>query len=438
MNNVDKLCAALFLLMTGAVGGCDGGEAESDVAEERAARALSLARAEGPDASLAASFALSGCGLPALCQVTRAGSDAWEATCGTQKISGSDPGKVSPFTLADGRVCSGAIEGGILRGQCTGGDAGSCTYESRSELLPTPYCLELPAKLTHVDVCGSAPAGARAFKATQCEVVQNECSFQARCEGGEVFSGNVTPTGVRWDLTPTYRCVGKLEGGALTGTCTERNVPADAGTPKTCALSAQGELPSQACQQELPKGGFVLKGCGSDGTLCTVAQRGCIWQASCGEHVYRARMSKPGSYEFSLNTGARCTAHVRDGIFSGSCGEGAGACTITSTEPVAPTGCLALPKSGITTLGCGGSMSCDVLQSGCAWQAACATANGTFVYRGSALENGVRFEGQNGFNCWANKEAGSERLVGGCSRTGTEVSECSPRVENGSLVLAPR
>ena len=371
--------------------------------------------------------------MPALCQMTGSEGDAWEATCGTQKIGGGDRSEVAPFTLADGRVCTGAIEDGSLRGQCTGGDAGSCTFESKSELLPTPYCLELPSTLTNVDVCGAAPAGAQALKATQCAVVQDECRFQARCEGGAVFSGNVTPTGLRWDLTPTYRCVGTLEGGNLTGTCTERNVPADAGAPKTCSLSAQGEQPSQDCEQDLPKGGFVLEGCGSEGTLCTVAQRGCIWQASCGGQVYRARVNKPGSYEFTLATGARCTAQVRDGVFSGSCGEGTDACAIHGTDPVAPTGCLGLPSSG-SNARLWRRHELRLAAERLRRQAACATANGTFVTaerrRKAACSSTVRTTSVLGS---AKKPAASawswlHRLGG----TGQRVS---PRIEGGPLVL---
>ena len=96
---------------------------------------------------------------------------------------------------------------------------------------------------------------------------------------------------------------------------------------------------------------------------------------------------------------------------------------------------MALPKR-ITTAGCmGGTNTCDVLQSGCAWQAACSTGTSSFTYRGTAVPNGIKFEGQNAFKCWAYKQEGDERLVGGCSRTGVEVSECSPRVSEGKLFV---
>ena len=438
MKNTYRTYVTSVLFVASALGACDEGGVQSEVSEGPAPLSDPLASTAAEQGSLASSFALSGCGLPPLCQLTATQGQAWQAVCGTQKIGGADASQVSPFTLADGRVCTGAIEDGVLSGQCTGGDAGSCTFASRSELLPTPYCVELPRTLTNVDICANPPANAQQIKATKCEIVQNECSFQARCEGGAVFAGNVTPTGVRWDPSPNYRCVGKLEGDALTGTCTERGLAADAGAPQTCALSAGGTPPPAACEQDLPKPGFVLHGCGYAGTICTVGQRGCIWQATCGNDVYRARVAKPGVYEFTLRGGARCTAQVRDGVFTGSCGEGDKECALTTAAPAPANGCLTLPKSGLNTVGCGPSLGCEVLQNGCDWQAFCGNANGSFIYKGTALPAGVLFEGQNNFKCWANKEAGSERLVGGCSRSGTQVSECAERLENGGLALTPR
>ena len=412
--------------------GCEDAPAVDAHDEQTSSEAL---RDVGQPGELPAQFALTGCGLPPLCQAKSAGA-GWEATCTAQKIGGANAQSLTSFTLADGRTCSGSVTAGTLKGSCSGAGSAPCAFQSSTSFLPTPYCVELPKQLTKLDVCGAPPAGATQIVAEKCEVVQNECRFLATCDKGVEFAGNVTGTGLTWDTAYNYRCRGELKDGKVIGTCTQRGVPAGT-TPATCAMSAEGSAIASTCEETLPKGGFALTGCGNEGTICTVAQRGCVWQASCGKDMYRGRVDASGKFDFTTAIGARCTAQVKDGVVTGTCGEGERECAFSSTPLVPSSSCLTLPKT-LTTAGCGGNLNCEVQQNGCAWQAACSNANSTFIYKGAATPSRITFDGQNGFKCWADKEAGSERMVGGCSRSGVEVSECSQRIENGRMVLTPR
>lgn len=101
-------------------------------------------------------------------------------------------------------------------------------------------------------------------------------------------------------------------------------------------------------------------------------------------------------------------------------------------------GCLQLPKAGFTSVGCGSPLTCDFVQDGCTFQAKCAGARESLEYAGKVTPKGIVFPGQNDFHCWAYQAPDSALLVGGCSRDGSEVSACSPRVGDGGLILTPR
>jgi hypothetical protein len=392
-------------------------------------------------APLPASFALEGCGLPALCHLEQTGC-TWQAKCGAKKLVGQATGETSTFTLEDGRTCTGKLTGGVLKGGCTGGDAGMCAFSANADPLPTPFCVELPSKLSALDVCAQPPPGAKQFVAQSCDVIQSGCAFQASCNGGaDVISGKATATGLRWDTSFNYRCTGTLEGGKIVGTCTQRGVAADAGTPGSCTLAADAPAePGLTCAQELPTTGFVMKGCTLEGTICHLSQRGCIWQAACGKDVFSGRVTEPGVYRFTTPMGAKCTARVEAGAFVGRCEWGNNeSCEFGAGTPAPISGCYAMPTAGFKTAGCAGAMTCDVVQSGCKWQSNCSTGGGgTLIYAGESKPNGITFPGRGEYDCWAYQEMGTNRLVGGCSVAGVEVSECSARVEGGSLVLTPR
>jgi hypothetical protein len=396
--------------------------------------------------ALPTKFALSGCGLPALCHLKQNGCN-WEAKCGTRTLTGSGAAanatSFAGFTHPDGRACTLKITNGTVSGSCEGGDAGMCTFTTNANPLPTPFCVDLPSKLTALNICSTPPAGAQNFSAQECDVVQNACSFQASCNAGaDIISGTVTSDGLRWDTAYGYRCTGVLANGSVTGNCVQRTGVPDGGTPNTCpmTLTAAPTAPAD-CAQDLPSKGFIVNGCSAlAGAICHVSQRGCIWQASCGTEVFSGRAPASGKYTFKTRLGAACEAKVEAGVFKGECKWGAGESCQFSGDGIATApgaSCYAAPAAGFESSGCGADMTCvDLIQSGCDWQSRCTFGGSTRIYYGKAVANGLKFPSGN-YECWAYKEATGERLVGGCSTNGTETSQCSARVNNGALFLDP-
>jgi hypothetical protein len=171
-----------------------------------------------------------------------------------------------------------------------------------------------------------------------------------------------------------------------------------------------------------------------------MSQRGCIWQASCGAETFAGRQPESGKYTFKTRLGASCSAEVENGAFLGGCTWGANeSCSFTRGTSAGPSAsCYAAPSIGFTSSGCGADMVCeDLVQNGCDWQSRCTFGGSTRIYRGTSVANGLKFPSGN-YGCWAYKEATGERLVGGCSTDGSEVSACSTRVNNGQLFLTPR
>jgi hypothetical protein len=358
------------------------------------------------------SFELVGCDADLLCQATQHGS-TWEAVCGATTLTGKIDrrGKIT-WTAADGSACKARLKDGQLSGSCEAA-AGVCEIASQAP-LPSARCVELPSALT-ISGCG--------VESAQCELVQDACNWQASCDGGaSVISGRATGSGARWDLPDGSRCRTTLVDGALVGTCTAPLAEGET-VATTCDVSAAppADVPPAPTCEPLASG-FAIEGCGFD-TLCNVYQRGCLWEATCGDTVLEGR-AEGSSYEWTTEDGKECKGEVRDGKLAGFCKDGHDRCHFKQKDPVPSASCVTVP-SNISVLGCELEGDCQILQDGCQWQAACNDA--AVYYHGLADETGISLIthiSDAEFLCTAAVADGG--LVGACTESLTEGSTTEP------------
>ena len=374
---------------------------------------------QGECGALPESFVLGGsCELPSPCQVTQDGC-TWQASCRGQKLSGEVQGSTVSFIDAAGQRCTGSLADGSFSGSCEGSAGASCTFSANTQSTPGAYCAPLPRVVSGVTSCGKSLG--------TCEVIQDGCDYQASCNGGANLAyGTITGDSLRWDTVldgKNFRCTGDLVNGAVAGNCTQRG--AGSATPETCedfALVAPPDGTGGSCEATLPSGGFALAGCGFD-DLCFAAQRNCAWQVACGERVFSGIATSSNAFTWQTPEGRRCSASVTDGRFVGSCEGGGESCSFAPVERTSDASCFQLPAR-VSTGGCGAFWDCDVVQSGCDFQARC--QGGAFSIAGTATTSGISFPGLNDYTCNADLAPDGSRLLGQCTRQNADgsISQC--------------
>lgn len=386
---------------------------------------------EGSCEPLPSSFALEGsCGLRSPCHVEQQGC-AWEASCRGQVLRGEGAGNSYPFIDNEGRVCTGSIVDGRFAGSCVDESEQTCEFQANEAPALKPYCAPLPKTISNVTACGESHAS--------CDVIQDGCTYQASCNGGaDLISGTVQDNSLRWDTTvagKSVRCTGELVDGKVAGSCAERG--RDIVDPLTCddfAIDAPSDGAGGSCEETLPSEGFALAGCGLD-NLCFATQRNCVWQVACGEQVYGGTASEANQFAFTTADGRSCTGSVVDGEFVGSCEGGGESCQFAPTELAPIAGCFEVPAR-VQTGGCGAFWDCDVVQSGCDFQARC--QGGEYAITGTARPTGITFPGLTGYTCAADVNEDGTRLLGECTRPNDDgtVSQCRDLTEQQGARLA--
>lgn len=336
-------------------------------------------------APLPTSLVLTDCQATRVCQIEQQGTD-WTAVCnaGATVLTGTVQGSTVAWNAPNGSPCTATLQNGQLNGTCQS-DSGTCPVSSTAP-LPSATCLTVPSQILS-DGCGSAD--------TRCDVVQNGCTWQARCADGKFFGGTATATGLRWTAADRSSCRtaannGTLPAGTLTGTCTP---PSSNKTATACNFTLQrpANLPPDPVCQPLATS-FVLDGCGFDtqyadnagAPICRTIQNGCLWQTNCGD-VSMGGRATDATYSWTTGDGKNCTGTVVQGKLSGSCSDGTNTCAFQQRDPQPPQACRTVPPS-LTIDGCGVQGSCVTVQDGCDWQALC---NDVVVYDGIATPTGL-------------------------------------------------
>jgi len=388
---------------------------------------------EGQCSALPEAFVLEGsCGLRSPCHLVQSGC-SWEADCRGRTIRGEgDSANTFSFidTASTGLTCSTELIDGELVGSCTDRAGASCTVATNTEPAPVPQCEQLDGTISDLTVCGQTHAA--------CEVIQDGCSYQAKCQDGTTFTGQVQDTTLRVDLAVDgndFRCQEPIVDGQVNGSCTQRGRGIE--NPIVCDdFSATTPVASfGSCEATLPSAGFKLEGCGLD-DICFAEQRGCVWEIVCGgTTTYSAIASESNVFEFANASGDACVASVVDGEVQGSCTTSAGACEFGEVAPTVDESCFQIP-SVIESSGCGGGQLCQVFQDGCEWAASCNAG----VIAGTATATSITWPGFNpDFICTAELTASGDQMNGNCNRENADgsVSQCRDLtdVQDDFLVL---
>lgn len=369
----------------------------------------------GECATLPQAFSWEGnCGLRSPCHLISQDGCSWTATCRDQVISGEGTSEVSfPFAYSRGSTeldCAAELVNGELVGTCEGA-RGTCQINTNRTPSPAAACehvLDLPS----VTVCGETQ--------TMCDVIQDACTFQAKCSDGTLRTGDVVGDELRWNMDESpnggnyYRCQEPIVDGVSSGACRRLRGELE---PEVCEdfHAEVNLLDLGTCTETLPTQGFKLEGCGLDG-VAFATQRDCVWQVVSQVGTFGGFAPANNTYSFESPTGESCVASVVAGRVVGSCGAGSSACSFDTVEPAVDQNCFQIPNV-VTTRGCGfgAPTPFQVVQDGCDFYGY-ASSRGVFV-AGEATEIGIRFPGiSEGWVCQAdlNEEAGE--LWGGCSR----------------------
>lgn len=382
---------------------------------------------EGTCDALPSSFVWEGdCGLRSPCHLIEQDGCEWTASCRGQIVSGQATSATTfPFAYSRGTTqldCSTELVDGELVGSCTNlaGDS-SCSVNSNQYPALSASCDRL-VDISSVTACGTTE--------TNCDIIQDACSYQALCDSGTIRTGNVVGDALRWNMDDRatvgtyYRCEAPIVDGEVVGSC---NLLRGEGAETCEDYSAQANvLDMGGCAATLPAAGFKLEGCGLDG-VAFANQRECVWEIISETGTISGFAPTDNTYEFENAAGESCVGSVVDGNFSGSCGTGAAACSFATVAPAVDDSCFQLPDV-VATRGCGfgAPTPFGVVQDGCDFYGF-APSRGVFV-AGTATPTGITFPGIGpGWVCTAdlNEEVGDE-LWGGCTRDNADgsVSQC--------------
>ena len=371
----------------------------------------------GECGELPAAFAMQGsCGQRSPCMIAQDGC-RWEANCRGRSFWGEGVSEDSfPFVDLSGAVCSATLVDGELVGVCEAEGGASCDFNTMSQPPKVPYCAQLGGTVMDMTACGHTYE--------QCDVVQDGCSYQANC-GGDMLTGSVVEDELQWNVTVLdndFRCSGPLSDGEVQGSCTQRG--RGIAEPLTCD-DYGGTVPLAdlgACEASINPDGFVLTGCGFDG-IHFAAERGCVWSIK-GPLTANGVATESNRYTFETETGQRCQASVVDGALMGSCQSATESCEFHEVTPARSEACFQMPKT-VASNGCGGGMTCTVLQDGCEFAASC--RGGLYGLAGDVTATGVVFPGITPvYTCVADVNEDGTALLGDCTRPNEDgsVSNC--------------